>query len=365
MRKVAYLLGALNRGGAETLILDIFKEKDKDIRFICIYRKEGNLLNDFQNTGVSLVKFAPKNKFDFFYVFHLRRFLMKKDVDIVHSHQLIDGVVSLLITCFSKRKAVLTFHGHELKKSFLFRLIRKVLLKLNDQNIFVSNSQLKYFEEKNKINFSRQILYNGIDFNKFKHINNLREELGINKNILLTASVGNFTSGRNHLFVCEFLNRLYQTGIQFIHLFVGAKNVTESLVYENCINFCNKNKLTDNIKFLGTRTDVPSLLPQLDAFIYATNNDSFGIAVIEAISCGIPVFVNNTEVMLEITNNGEFANIYESDNIDNLFTIFTDFIQNRQDYIHHAVNAATIIRNQYSIEKHLQNLKNIYLNLYN
>lgn len=40
--KVAYFLGALNRGGMETLLLDILSRADlTSYQIICIYREEG------------------------------------------------------------------------------------------------------------------------------------------------------------------------------------------------------------------------------------------------------------------------------------------------------------------------------------
>jgi len=46
--KVAYLLGSLNRGGTETLLLDVFSNADKaSYEMIGIYRKDGAYRNDF------------------------------------------------------------------------------------------------------------------------------------------------------------------------------------------------------------------------------------------------------------------------------------------------------------------------------
>ena len=66
--KVAYLFGALNRGGTETLMLDFFKmAKEVNLNVIGVYRKNGVLLRDYKNTGIEMFQLRPKHIFDFFY----------------------------------------------------------------------------------------------------------------------------------------------------------------------------------------------------------------------------------------------------------------------------------------------------------
>lgn len=48
--------------------------------------------------------------------------------------------------------------------------------------------------------------------------------------------------------------------------------------------------LSDRIKFLGALTDFTEHLQQADAFVLTSENESFGLAALEALSCGVPVF---------------------------------------------------------------------------
>ena len=48
----------------------------------------------------------------------------------------------------------------------------------------------------------------------------------------------------------------------------------------------------------------PVLLKSLDIFIFSSLNESFGIAVIEAMLSGIPVVLTDIPTLLEISDNG-------------------------------------------------------------
>ena len=60
----------------------------------------------------------------------------------------------------------------------------------------------------------------------------------------------------------------------------------------------------------------------MDLFIYASEHDTFGIAVLEAMASALPVVVNDWEVMKEITGLGKYASLYETGNIEVYASIY-------------------------------------------
>lgn len=360
--KIAYLLGSLNRGGTETLLLDVFKNASKaDFNFIGIHRKNGNLKNDFYKTGQFFLKLSPKFPFDIFYFFKLRNLLKREKVNIVHVQQSLDVVYARIACLGIKIKIVQTLHGYDNLADKKDKLI-SLAFKLADKNIFVSNFQREYYTKKYGLKPEKQVtVYNGISFKKFDEKYEKPDFLhhSDGKKIKM-AMVGNFVRGREQNSVCKFLKLLYDKHIAFDFYFIGKKNEVESWRYDDCVRYCAENGLNDCVHFLGSRNDVPAILQNIDVFVYSTDHDTFGIAVIEAISVGIPVFANNWEVMTEITDNGKLAILYKTKNEQDLLEKFMLFLQDRNKYIEKAKENSFIVRNKFSIEKHLQNLKKEY-----
>jgi glycosyltransferase involved in cell wall biosynthesis len=360
--KIAYTLGSLSRGGTETLLLDIFRNSSKaNFDFIGIHRKEGALKDDFYATGPKFVQLSPKFPFDFFYLLKLRKLLKTENVRIVHAQQPLDALYAWIATLFLTIKVVLTFHGYDVfdKKNKLIDFI----IKRTDKNIYVSNCQREYYTEKYQLKPEKQqTVYNGVSFEKIDQVNVIPDFLKENpfRKKLQMSMVGNFVSVREQITICKFLRLLYNEGIAFDFYFVGAKNDSEPWLYDNCVQYCNENGLSDCVHFLGTRKDVPAILTQMDAFIYSTEHDTFGIAVVEAIAAGVPVFVNDWKVMAEVTSQGEWATLYKTKSEQDLFNRFLLFLQNRNKYIEKAKKGSQAVRTKFSIEEHLQNLQKEY-----
>jgi len=357
--KIAYLLGSLNRGGTETLLLDVFKNSDKAaFDFIGIHRKDGALKNDFYAVEQKFIKLSPKFKFDIFYLFKLRKLLKKENIQIAHAQQFLDALYAK-IACFgTKIKVIQTYHGFE-KNNFLLKFI----IKKTDKNFFVSDYQKEIYIKKYNLKPEKQAtVYNGISFEKF----NKNEQIHLpqaNNNGIKMAMVGNFVRGREQNTVCRFLKLLNNENIAFDFYFVGAKNNAESWRYDDCVQYCKKNGLCEQVHFLGSRNDVPAILKNVDAFIYSTSHDTFGIAVIEAIACEIPVFVNDWDVIKEIVDNGKLAVLYKTKDENDLLEKFLLFLQNKNRYDENAKKNAIEIRKKFSIENHLTKLNQEYLNL--
>ena len=365
--KVCFLLGSLNRGGAETLLLDVLRDSKKNnLNVMVIYRKKGVLENDFKSTEVSM-NFLPFKKNILSYLIKLRKVLLREDVEIVHSHQFIDAFYAYLACLGTKKSIVLTTHGYDLNFSRVANLIHHFIIRKTDLNIYVSNYQKNYYEEKYQLNHSKQtVVYNGISFEKlFTPTNNqsIRTELKIAPDTQIFGMVGNFVKVRNHFFICKFIEKLRDNGVDFHFVFIGKRSDTYPELFDNCKQFIHDHQLSSKVSFLGTRSDVPTILKELDSFVYATDHDTFGIAVVEAIAIGIPVFVNDWEVMKEISGNGEYATLYKTNDLQDLYEKFEEFLSNSQQFKEKAIKASDYVQKEFGIQHHIELLKKNYADL--
>lgn len=161
----------------------------------------------------------------------------------------------------------------------------------------------------------------------------LRDELKLTPDTMLFGTVGNFLPGRDQLTICKFLKLLKKEDIFFHFVFVGKKVDNSADLYDDCVKYCRQNNLSGNVSFLGSRGKCSGILSQLNAFVYATDHDTFGIGVVEAMAVGIPVFVNDWMVMSGITDEGKYATLYKTRRMSRIyFSIFCYFCKTKPTF---------------------------------
>lgn len=361
--RVAFFIGGLNRGGTETLLLDVFaKRENAPFEMVLVYRNEGNLSDEFRATGVPMFRLKPQGgKMKYF--LELRKLLKSEKVDILHAQTPTNALIGIVCTLFIKTKLVFTFHGLFSSSNMWFK--RHVAMWFSKEVVFVSK-YVKDWYSSNSIFFPKKrsnVVYNGINFDKINAVYtepDFFKDYESDKSVRL-AMVGNFMSGRSHIVVCRSLKLLYDKGVRNFHFyFVGKRVEAEAKLFDACVNYCEANKLTECVHFIGSRGDVPAILQHIDGFVYSTVDDTFGIAVVEAVSAGLPVVVNDWVVMREIFENQSLVEFFETGNIEDCCDKIQMLIEDIENRKKEAAGKANIIKEKYSIEKHICSLNNVY-----
>lgn len=364
--KVAFFIGALRTGGAESLVCDVCRKRELvPFEICCIYRKDGDYSEAYNATGVPMMK-VPREGSMLKYLLSLRKTILRNHVDIVHAQTPSNAIVSFLALLFTRVRIVVTLHGFSFAKDpkyyqrWVYRICRKL--------ICVSNYEKEFYAERwhlprqNKL----RVVYNGIEFSKLDQpVPDPECPVVPDRTSLNMVMVGSFRDGRSQSFVCKVAHALDVRDVPFNLFFVGRREEKEPRRYDDCVRYCNEHLLMDKVHFLGNRTDLPYLLKQMDLFIYASEHDTFGIAVLEALASGLPVVVNDWVVMQEITGNGKFAAIYKTDDVEDCVSKVMSLKDKKETepvgFEASNLRIAAEVREKYSIEKHIHNLHEIYL----
>lgn len=367
--KVAFFIGSLNRGGTETLLLDICRRhQTAPFEGIVLYRNEGDLSEEYRNTGIPLVRIKPGRQ-KIGYIFKLRRQLKEEKIDILHTQTLLNAMFGIFCVAFLKVKLVASFHGF--RYSWLNRFFTQLVMWKADASIFVSN-YLKEWNLKNTFLSPRQrcyVVYNGIDFSKLDVPYGIPDFLKNSGNDSLDnvklAMVGNFRNGRSQRFLCRSLHRLIEAGyINFQFYFIGKRVEAEPELFDDCVNYCKEHQMMDQVHFVGSRGDVPAILQHIDGFVYSSDHDTFGIAVVEAIASGRPTLVNDWVVMREIVGDKGWAEMYRTNDEEDSCTKMKELIDNIESRKQKAEVYKKEIREFYSIEANINHLSSIYSSLF-
>ncbi len=365
--KVLHTLDSLNRGGTETLMLDVCRNaKDHGIDLTFVATGGGNLEEEFEESGVDYIRLQRKYPIDPFLVSKLRSIIVENEIKIVHSHQPVEALHLYLATIGLRDvKCVLTHHGGGLIKDKLKnRLAARFTVPRMDANIACGNGLLQWLEEEIGLRTeSFVVVQNGVDTKRLASAGSpLRKELGVSNNTKLAGMVANFmsTKTKDQLTVCRALSKVLSAGCDVHFVFVGGIAKGGHDYYERCEEYCRENQISHKVSFVGARKDVPDILHALDLFVFSTLHEGLPISLMEAMLTETAVIASDIEPNLEATRDGEFGLVFKTGDAEDLAVKMTEILNSPQQRANIAKKGGVFAAENFTIGMHLRKLRAVY-----
>lgn len=363
--KVLHILDSLNRGGAEIMELDVCRNaraNGLDLTFVAT--GGGDLEEGFRHSGVEFIRLNRRLPVDLRVVSRLRQIIRERHIDVVHGHQPVDALHLYLATRDSQIKRVLTLHGvYAGAKNGL--ALRFVLPRMHAR-IVLGKDLATWLTEEQGIQVKPDVVINnGVDPKRLLSSDRkLRTELGLPDDATLLGMVANFYADRrkDQLTVCKALPQLFQRDPSAQFVFVGNSSAAPRL-FEDCVNFCRQQNISDRVHFLGQRSDIPEILNSLDLFVLSSRWEGSPISVIEAMMRGVPTILSDIAPLKDVSGDGKFAVLFRTGDADDLASKLIQLADDREQRAHLAASAKQWALSRFGIETHIANLLKLYRSL--
>ncbi len=99
-----------------------------------------------------------------------------------------------------------------------------------------------------------------------------------------------------------------------------------------CERLCRELHLCDHIKFLGKQDGLVEILNAADIFLIPSQSESFGLAALEAMACGLPVVSSSVGGLPELIRHNETGFIAEIGDIERMAKYTVDLLTNERKY---------------------------------
>ena len=156
-----------------------------------------------------------------------------------------------------------------------------------------------------------KIIYNGIKLNKIDEANietDIREEFNIGDDEIVVANVGRLSREKGQQYLIEAVDLLSKKIDKFKVLIVGKGNMRPNLERK-----VKELELEEYIVFTGFRTDVYSIMKQIDFLVHTSLWEGFGFVIAEAMAVSKPVVSTNIGAIPELIREGETGYLAESE----------------------------------------------------
>lgn len=201
-------------------------------------------------------------------------------------------------------KVITTLHGTDITlvgSDPSFYDITRFSILSSDGLTAVSKYLADETKEVFKIEKEIRVIHNFFDPQRFKPTTRdcTRSEFADDDEFLI-AHVSNFRPVKRTLDVIDIFNKIV-ADLPAKLLLIGEG--PDTILARRQIS---KKNLGDKVIFLGDQTRVEAVLPYADLFLMPSEEESFGLAALEALACGVPVIgssgIGLTEVVDDFTN---------------------------------------------------------------
>lgn len=298
--RVLQVLGGLNRGGAETMVMNLYRNIDRNkIQFDFIKHTESKCAYDDEIKELggriySIPKYKVYNHFQYKKAWE-KFFEEHSEYRIIHGHVRSTAAIYLKI---AKEYGLYTIaHSHSTSSGIGIRAIIKNILQFKIR--YIADCFMGCSREANEWLYGKKIansekciiLHNAIDVEKYTYNedirNKLRKELNIKEDEMVVGNIGRFSYMKNHKFLIDIFEKLCKTENCKL-LLVGdgeLKNDIQNIV---------KNKhLESKVIFTGVRSDVNEILQAMDIFVMPSIFEGLPVTLIEAQASGVPSLITN------------------------------------------------------------------------
>lgn len=316
--RVLHIIRHMNIGGAETLIMNLYRKIDRNIlQFDFLVYGKGFFDSEIEKLGGKIYymdyitdvgQIEYKKQLKSFFENH-------KEYQIIHSH--IDQVTGIILEVANRcnvRNRIAHSHNTKNTNNILGKIYKKYLQNKINKNatvLMACGEEAAKWLFKEKAN-EAIIVPNGIDLKRYQYRESIREqvraELNIDKNTIVCGHIGRFSKQKNHEFLLRIFKEYQKINSDTKLILVGdgpLRNKIEKQI--------KSEKMEKSIMLLGKRADSENLYQAFDLLLFPSLFEGMSLVTLEAQAEGLPILCSDTiDKKTDITKTIKFMSLRKS-----------------------------------------------------
>lgn len=295
--RVLWLAKGLGRGGAEQLLVNCARHADRsrfDLEVAYVLPHKDALVPALEAAGVPVHCLGPGARWPL----RLRALLAERRYDVVHTHMPVPAVAARLLTA-GRRAPRLVHTEHNLWERYrpATRWANALTYGRNAAVIAVSHAVAAGVRHRRAAD-RLTVVHHGPDLDGAPSgpaaRRAARDELDLPHGAFVVGTVGNLTAKKDQATLLAAFALLRERHPQARLVLVGAGPLEAEL----------RARAGEGVLFAGSRGDVPALLPGWDVFCLSSRQEGLPVALMEAMTTGLPAVVTRVGGMPEILDDG-------------------------------------------------------------
>lgn len=364
--KVLQVFTVLNRGGAETNMMNYLRHMDRSqfqVDFLVHRSEPGAYEAEIRKLGGKIYRLPPLQPLKLHsYKRAVKKFFeAHQDYDIIHGQNSELGVF-IYEEAKRRRVPVIIAHAHNAPKlkdydlKFIFRELWKRRMRKSITSCFTCGQDSAEWLFGRKKGKEAYLMKNAVNTDDFVLDNSVRTRLRTSlgtQNKLNIVHVGRFNLQKNHRFLIDVFSEVIKMQPD-THLYLVGVGELES----DIIARVDRLKLSKHITFLGLQEHVSEILQAMDVFLFPSLFEGLPVSLVEAQASGLFCVISDGISEEAIIVPEDVTVIPLAENAENWAIKITRLdLSSRKD------NSDQIINKGYDIKDNVKKLENKYIQL--
>jgi glycosyltransferase involved in cell wall biosynthesis len=362
---ILQISSASSFGGGERYVADLTNSLiARGHNLFAALRAHSPLIRHLELPKENILTLPLRNALDVPSAHEVERFVRRQRIDVVHAHMARDYS---LASYAARRNRGAKFVATRHVLFHLSRLHRHTLARAT-RVIAVSSAVAKELRSQQIVNENQiALIPNGIDVERFERARagfdrgQFLRTMGLPPDCLLVGSVGELRTLKRHDDFIRAAAKIVSKFPETQFVLAGLDTSASGEVRKQLDKLVAELGLRDCFYFLGWLDDAERLLCAMDVFVSASETESFGLAMAEAMAAGTPVVAtrtNGAQEVVEDQKTGVLVPIGDVERIaDAVVTLLAD-PERRRDM---GVRAHEAANTRFSLQRMVDDIEKIYL----
>lgn len=360
--RIAHLIKGLGRGGAEMLLPGLISQSSfhfsHTVGFFLPWKDA--LVPKLRDLSVDVTCFSAGGAVGMFSrISSIVRFLRQEEIDLVHAHLPLAGVVARLAGRLAGIPVVYTEHSLQERYHPLTRGMNMATWRLQSAAIAVSGEAATSVRRRVGDAVPLTVIRNGIDVTAFDPSASTRASARCNFAIAgstpVIGTVAGFRAQKRLDLWLEAASLIMERVPDAHFIIVGDGPLKSKLK-----NLVASLGIGDRVHFTGLLDDVRPSLAAMDVFMMSSDFEGLPVALLEAMASGLPVVATSVGGIPEVVDHGVSGYLVPPGQPDALAESAVSLIEDQQFLCEAGAKARLTIEAHFGVERMAREIESVY-----
>ncbi|MDD5552402.1 MAG: glycosyltransferase family 4 protein [Candidatus Omnitrophica bacterium] len=357
---ILYLTNHLNIGGITSYTLTLASGMKKRGHNIYIASSSGEVLPRFTAEGIVYLPLPVKTKSEISLGvlvgrYKLLKYIRENKIDILHANTRVTQVLGFFIRRAASLPYVSTCHGF-----FKKRLFRKILPCWGDKTIAISEQVKEHLVADFGLSDKNiRVIHSAVDTGKFKIPDpklkgEAKRRLGLGDGPAV-GIVARLSREKGHVYLIRAMRQVIARVPAAQLLIVGDGRLKKELT-----GLVRAENLERNIFFHSAVKDTLEVLEAMDLFVLPSLKEGLGLALMEAMACGLAVIGSDVGGIKSLIRDGQNGLLVRPEDHQGLAEAISVLLRDPDKARSLGDNARLFINENFSQEKMVSQTEEVY-----